>query len=75
MRGSAFVKPCELEVREWYDKLLRVNKTFDEWLQVQHSWLYLLPIFSSKDIVQQMPDEGKLFEKVDEVFRKYIQVR
>lgn len=74
MRGSAFVKPCESEVRNWYDKLIRVNKTFEEWVIVQYNWLYLLPIFSSPDIVVQMPEEGKLFEQVDEIFCKYIKV-
>lgn len=74
MRGSAFVKPCETEVRTWYDKLLRVNNTFEEWGKVQANWLYLLPIFSSKDIVAQMPEEGRLFAQVDQTYRRYITV-
>jgi len=74
MRGSAFVKPCEKEVRAWYDKLIRVNKTLEEWGKVQASWLYLLPIFSSKDIVAQMPEEGRLFQQVDQTYRRYMQV-
>lgn len=74
MRGSAFVKPCETEVRAWYDQLLRVNKTIEEWGKVQSNWLYLLPIFSSKDIVAQMPEEGRLFVQVDQTFRRYMGV-
>lgn len=74
MRGSAFVKPCEQEVRDWYDKLIRVNRTFEEWGKVQANWLYLLPIFSSKDIVAQMPEEGRLFQAVDHTYRRYIQM-
>lgn len=74
MRGSAFVRPCEDEVRAWYEKLLRVNKTLEEWGKVQSSWLYLLPIFSSKDIVAQMPEEGKLFVAVDQTFRRNMAV-
>jgi hypothetical protein len=50
------------EVREWCEKLTGMMKTVEEWGRVQARWLYLLPIFSSKDIVNQMPEEGKLFE-------------
>lgn len=74
MRGSAFVKPCEEEVKLWYAKLIRINATLEEWGKVQSNWLYLLPIFSSKDIVAQMPEEGRLFVSVDQTFRRYMQV-
>lgn len=74
MRGSAFVKPSETAVRNWYDKLTRVNKTLEEWGQVQGNWLYLLPIFSSKDIVAQMPEEGRLFTQVDSTYRRNMQM-
>lgn len=74
MRGSAFVKPCEQEVRSWYEKLLRVSQIFDEWLKVQTNWLYLLPILSSKDILIEMPSEERLFFTVNEIYCKYIEV-
>lgn len=74
MRGSAFVKPCETEVRMWYDKLLRVNKLFEEWTNVQSCWLALLPLFSTEDIMIQMPNETSLFEEVDRIFCNNIKV-
>ncbi|EDV95542.1 GH15722 [Drosophila grimshawi] len=70
MRGSAFMKPCEEEVRAWYEKIMRVNETLDQWGKVQVNYLYLLPIFSSKDIVAQMPEEGRLFTIVEQTYTR-----
>ncbi|XP_034943575.1 dynein heavy chain 12, axonemal [Chelonus insularis] len=69
MRGSAFSKPIENDVKIFYDLLLMIQKTINEWTQVQMQWMYLLPIFSSKDIVSQLPEEGLMFEQVNKIFR------
>ncbi|XP_024937311.1 dynein heavy chain 7, axonemal isoform X2 [Cephus cinctus] len=73
MRGSAFVKPIEQEVKVFYDLILRIQRTIDEWTKVQVQWMYLLPIFSSKDIVAQLPEEGILFSEVDGTYRRAMQ--
>lgn len=74
MRGSVFVRPYETEVKNFYEKLTRINSTIDEWGKVQSQWLYLLPIFSSKDIVSQMPEEGTLFKEVNDTVKRYMDV-
>ncbi|KAK3925188.1 Dynein heavy chain 7, axonemal [Frankliniella fusca] len=72
MRGSAFVKPHAAEVRAWYDLIVRVTATLEQWGRVQAGWMYLLPIFSSKDICAQMPAESDLFSDLDVVYRRIM---
>ncbi|XP_076299082.1 dynein heavy chain 3, axonemal isoform X2 [Lasioglossum baleicum] len=75
MRSSPFVKAFEQEMQEWEDKLLLMQDIIDQWLMCQATWMYLEPIFSSEDIMRQMPTEAKNFRRMDKIWRtimKYV---
>ena len=72
MRGSPFVKHIEEDLLSWERTLNYIQELIDVWLQVQATWLYLEPIFSSEDIVKQMPKEAQLFKEVDSLWRQMM---
>eukprot|EP00056_Hartaetosiga_gracilis_P013585 m.226506 g.226506 ORF g.226506 m.226506 type:complete len:4004 (+) comp13864_c0_seq2:104-12115(+) len=72
MRGSPFIKPFQDRIQAWEKKLVVTQDIIDGWLKVQATWLYLEPIFSSPDIMAQMPVEGELFTQVDRQFRRIM---
>ncbi|KAJ8664277.1 hypothetical protein QAD02_005939 [Eretmocerus hayati] len=69
MRGSPYVKAFEAEMQAWEEKLITMQDIIDQWLSCQATWMYLEPIFSSEDIMRQMPTEAKNFRIVDKTWR------
>ncbi|KAA0158934.1 hypothetical protein FNF31_05104 [Cafeteria roenbergensis] len=69
MGASRFAQALIGRIKEWVDALTLIQNVLDGWVKVQTSWLYLEPIFSSDDIMQQMPEEGRRFRTVDTTWR------
>ena len=72
MRGSPFVKGIKEECEGWQHQLMYGQEMLDEWIKVQRTWMYLEPIFSSEDIMRQLPTEARRFNDVDKVWRKIM---
>jgi dynein heavy chain, axonemal len=73
MRGSPFSKPFAARLQVWEKTLVYNQDVIDGWLKMQATWLYLEPIFSSPDIMAQMPKEGELFRSVDSIFKRMME--
>lgn len=64
MRSSPFIAALGEKSTNWESKLISMQDIMDVWLNVQSTWMYLEPIFSSEDIMKQMPVEGRNFKAV-----------
>jgi dynein heavy chain, axonemal len=69
MRASPFIKYLEGEANAWHELITTLQDMLDNWLTCQATWQYLEPIFSSPDIMKQMPEEGDKFQQVDTQWR------
>ena len=72
MSFSPFKKAFEERISTWENKLKITQDVLDEWLVCQRSWLYLEPIFSSEDIVRQLPVESKRYQTMERIWRKVM---
>ena len=72
MLGSPFIKGIQKETSSFERKLQYGAELVEEWLKVQRTWMYLEPIFSSDDIMRQMPQEARRFKSVDSTWKKIM---
>lgn len=72
MSFSPYKKPFELRIASWESKLRTTQDVLEEWQTCQRQWLYLEPIFSSEDINQQLPVEGKRYQTMERMWRKIM---
>lgn len=50
-----------------------MSDVLEQWIALQRAWMYLEPVFASKDIQQQLPMEAKRFAAVDRGWRKTME--
>lgn len=67
--GSRYVSGIRAYVDTWRTKLMHFQETLDEWLTCQRNWMYLETIFSSPDIIRQLPGPAKTFQAVDKSWK------
>ncbi|XP_040015424.1 dynein heavy chain 1, axonemal [Xiphias gladius] len=72
MSFSPFKKAFEGCISTWESKLRMTQDVLEEWLTCQRSWLYLEPIFSSDDINQQLPVEGKRYQQMEQIWKRVM---
>ena len=74
MLGSSHIGKGKLkgETNKWVTTLNALSDLIEEMLKTQRTWMYLEPIFSSDDIMVQMPNEGTLFRQVDTSWREIM---
>ncbi|GFO45338.1 axonemal dynein heavy chain [Plakobranchus ocellatus] len=74
MTFSPFKKEFEERINNWEYKLKLTQDVIEEWINVQRSWLYLEPIFSSEDITKQLPTESKRYQNMERIWRKVMRM-
>ncbi|KAI9104654.1 dynein heavy chain and region D6 of dynein motor-domain-containing protein [Phlyctochytrium arcticum] len=72
MSFSPYKKPFAERIALWEGKLRTVQEVVEAWMACQRGWLYLEPIFSSDDIVTQLPVESKRFTTMDRTWRRIM---
>lgn len=74
MGFSPFKAPFEARIAQWEHKLHVTQDVIDEWMICQRSWLYLEPIFTSEDIMKQLPVESKRYATMEKIWRKIMKI-
>ncbi|NXX13493.1 DYH10 protein, partial [Podargus strigoides] len=70
--GSRFVGPFLSTVLCWVKTLSLIGEVIEIWIMVQRKWMYLESIFIGGDIRSQLPEEARIFDSVDRMFKKAI---
>ena len=70
--ASQFVGPFLDIVQSWEKKMQIIGDVLEAWIQLQNKWMYLEGIFVESDIRIQLPEEAKMFDEIDSVYKKIM---
>ena len=68
MCNSPYADSIEKEVNNWKNSLSKLQEILDEWEKLQKTWTYILPIFSSEDIIEELPTVASKFFHIKETW-------
>ncbi|KAM3661462.1 dynein axonemal heavy chain 10 [Ammospiza maritima maritima] len=71
--GSRFVGPFLSTAQKWEKTLSLISEVSEIWISVQRKWMYLESIFVAPDIRAQLPEEVKIFDRVDQMFKQIME--
>eukprot|EP00792_Barthelona_sp_PAP020_P008883 TRINITY_DN3255_c1_g1_i1.p1 TRINITY_DN3255_c1_g1~~TRINITY_DN3255_c1_g1_i1.p1 ORF type:complete len:3803 (+),score=1118.83 TRINITY_DN3255_c1_g1_i1:106-11514(+) len=72
--ASRYKEPFAEEITKLLHQLSTCSERIDQWLSVQFLWAYLEAVFSSGDIVNQLPKEAKIFASIDKSWVKIMTI-
>lgn len=72
LSSNRYSSPFRPKLQDWIGKLATVAETMEQWLAVQSLWSYMESVFSTGDIVRQLPLEAERFGCADEVFVRLV---
>ncbi|XP_044735428.1 dynein axonemal heavy chain 1-like [Chrysoperla carnea] len=71
---SPFKVAFEEQLTTWESKLHLMSDVIELWNELQKSWMYLEPIFTSDDINKQLPYEAKKYNSMERIWRKLMKM-
>ena len=73
LQNSRFNAVFKRDIVNWSAKLTTTQQRLEEWLEVQHAWVYMEAVFvASQDIAKELPTEVKRFVNIDRQWTKVM---
>ncbi|XP_018331814.1 dynein heavy chain 1, axonemal-like [Agrilus planipennis] len=69
---SPFKGAFEERIDEWELTLKLTSQVVETWIELQKTWMYIEPIFTSEDIKLQLPIESKKYSSMERTWRRIM---